>query len=76
MSGNSVGKIFTQARLPAPASPSGTKISKSELKEAWTEALRPEAADPAGKPVQQAEDGEDAQIDQERAFRFPKQPAD
>lgn len=55
MSGNSVGKIFTQARLPAPASPSGTKISKSELKDAWTEALRPEAADPAGKPVQQAE---------------------
>ena len=40
MSGDSVSRIFTRARLPDSAA--GARIGVSELRQAWTEAQKPE----------------------------------
>ena len=53
MSGSSVNKHITTARLPG--SPGGARIWKRELDKAWKEANRPEAGDPTGKPISAAE---------------------
>lgn len=53
MSSSNVGNLLNKAQLPS--SPGGAKIYKAELDAAWNDALKPEAGDPAGKPIQHGE---------------------